>query len=452
MPYTNLLDIASLAIKWARDRGADSAEVFVQRRQGRRVDILANRISDTRYIDDVGIGVRVALGKKVGFSYTTSLSPEKVKEAIELAINQAKVSPADKYWEGLPEPSTQYTTPRDIYSSELADIDSKTLIDLVKEAIDFVRKEKNAILSRAGTSVFYEERAIANTNGVEVEDKGTHAIAVASTIIKSDTLTTPAIFEYTSSRVEKPDLLSAVKKSLERAKLCTSVSKLDKPGKYSVVFTPKAVAELFSSTIFYALRGDNVVRGRSPYHGKIGEEITSKYLTVIDDGLLVGGDNSWRFDGEGVATSRNVLVESGILRNFVFDTYWGKRIGLESTGNSVRRSYSQQPQPGYTNIVIEGGDSSLEDLLDGSVIVLYNLQGAHTANSDTGEYSVLANPGVIYKDGEPRGWLRGITVSGNIFEEVKKNISIVSREKEKAFPGIEAPWIRFDNIVVTPKA
>ena len=206
------------------------------------------------------------------------------------------------------------------------------------------------------------------------------------------------------------------------------------------------------TTIFYALRGDNVVRGRSPYRDRVGEEVVDKHLTIIDDGLLDGGDNSWRFDGEGVATSRSILVEAGVLRSFVLDTYWGKRMGTKSTGNGVRRSYSVQPQPGYTNIIIEGGDSSLEELLDGKVIVLYNLQGAHTANSDTGEYSVLANPGILYENGEPRGWLRGITVSGNMFEEVKKNIVMVSREKEKAFPGIEAPWIRFDNIVVTPKA
>jgi len=90
----------------------------------------------------------------------------------------------------------------------------------------------------------------------------------------------------------------------------------------------------------------------------------------------------------------------------------------------------------------------LDELFEGRVIVVYSVQGAHTANSSTGEYSVLANPAILYEEGEPVGWLRGLAVAGSFYNELRDNVVGLSGVVEKPYPGIWVPWIRLTGIQV----
>lgn len=450
----SLIELATLATKYAVKEGATEAEAFGVNSRGYVVSIFAGQIKELQSINDVGIGIRVAIGRRLGFAYATGTDLSLVKEAARRAVKLAKASSEDKHWRGLPEPSPVYPEPGNIYDSHLAYMNPETLVENAVALIDYVSqyKDKGVMLSRAGLGVHTVERAITNTNGVYRIDVGTHAHVVVSTIIRKDGDVTPAVFKFDSSRVTFPSVERTAERAIEVNLLCTRKVKGLEPKGYTIVYVSEALAELLSVTVLASLNGEMVVRGRSYYAGRLEQKVMDERITIVDDGTLKGGDNTWRFDGEGVAMQRKALVEKGVLKGFVFDNYWGQRAGKASTGNAVRGGYASMPSPGFTNVVMLEGDASPEELLDGRVIVVYNVQGAHTANRETGEYSVLANPAILYENGEARGWIQGATLGGNLYTELESKVELVGRLVEKPYPGIYVPWIRIRDVRVAQQS
>ncbi|BEP18655.1 TldD/PmbA family protein [Pyrofollis japonicus] len=446
------IELAVLAVRWAIREGATEAEAYVTLERGYKVSLRANKISSLEAVDDAGIGVRVAVGRRLGFSYATGLDENRVREAVREAVKQAKASPEDRFWSGLPDPSISYPEPGNMFSNVLAYTEPETVLENAKYMLSKALEQEGVQVVGGGIGVYTIERAITNSNGVYRIDSGTIAYAGIDILMKSEKVTTPAIYEIDSSRVTFPSIDGVVERALEKVKLCANIAKGVETGKYSVVLEPGVFYELLAPTVLYSLRGDILVQGRSYYAGKEGEQALSEKITIVDDGTLKGGDNTWRFDGEGVATSRKHLVEKGVVKGFIFDNYWGRRAGRESTGNAVRAGYASKPAPGYTNVIIEPGDAMPDELLEGKVLVVYQVQGAHTTNPDTGEYSVLANPAILYENGEPKGWVPGAVISGNMYSEVKNNIELVAKTLRKPFPGIYAPQIRLSNITVAIKS
>ncbi len=448
------IELAVMAVRRAMAEGATEAEAFVTYSRGYSVSIFAGKIRDVEYDDDIGVGVRVAVGKKVGFAYATGAEPGVAAEAARRAVRLARSAAPDRDWPGLPEPSPSYPDVGGIYEASLARVTPEALLDEAKSLIGFVEgyREEGVLLSRARIGASVVERAIANSNGVYQVDAGTYASVMVSTTISREGVTTPAVFVFDSSRVTMPSVERVAERAIELSRLATRRAEQPSPGRYTVVYAPQALAELLEETVLFSLRGDMAVRGRSYFRNKIGQQVLSEKITIVDDGALKGGDASWRFDGEGVATRRTVLVEEGILRSFVYDTYWGRRAGYESTGNAVRAGYASRPSVGFTNVILGEGDAAPEELLEGRVIVVYQVQGAHTASPETGEYSVLANPAILYENGEPRGWVPGLVVSGNMYQELREKVEAVGKWLEKPYPGIQLPWIRLGGVTVAPRA
>lgn len=449
------LEAAVLAVRAAMREGADEAEAYVVVERGYRVSVMAGEVKDLVVERDVGIGVRAIVGRRMGFAYATGLGLDSVRAAAREAVKRARAASADEWLRGLPEPSESYPEPGGIYEASLARVEPATLVEDVRGLLSYVADKyggKGVIVSRAGLSVGEVERAIANSNGVHRVDVGTHAYAYVSLVARDGGTVTPAVFEFDSSRVSIPSLESLADRAAERVLLCLRRYTGLEPGRYTVVYAPQALAELLEVTVFESLNGEMAVRGRSFYAGRLGEKVLSEKVTIIDDGTLKGGDGTWRFDGEGVATSRKVLVDRGVLRGFVYDSYWGGRAGTGSTGNAVRSGYSSRPRPGFTNVIVEAGDASPEELLEGRVVVVYSVQGAHTANSETGEYGVVASPAVVYENGEPLGWVPGAAVSGNMYREMLEGLEMLGRLVEKPFPGVYLPWARIGGVYVAPRS
>lgn len=445
-----LIEQLNLIIRHATSEGASEVEAYGVHVYGYMVSISAGQIMELQSINDVGTGVRAVVGKRLGFSYATGENPLLVEEAVRRAVKLAKVSSEDPYWSGLPEPSPSYPSPESIYEPSLANMRPEGLVSKAVQLIDYTSqyKDKGVILSHASLGVYVVERAVANTNGVHGVDMGTYAYVSVSTIVKRDGLTTPAVLKFDSSRTVFPSVEKVVERAVEVNMLCTRKAGSVEAGEYTVVYAPGALADLLSVTLLASLNGEMVVRGRSFYGDRLGQVVVDERITLIDDGALNGGDRSWRFDGEGVAMQRKVIIEKGVLKSFIFDNYWGRRAGKTSTGNAVREGYTSAPVPGYTNIIIEKGDASLEELLEGRVVVVESVQGAHTANRETGEYSVLANPAILYEHGEARGWIPGATLGGNLYTELQSRVELVGRTVEKPYPGVYAPWVRIQGVKV----
>jgi len=181
------------------------------------------------------------------------------------------------------------------------------------------------------------------------------------------------------------------------------------------------VVSSFLGVLSSSFFGDQVLRNRSALGGKIGQSIYSRYITVVDDGCLEGGYNSSPFDGEGSETSRIELVKDGVLRGFLYDLTSAAQAGVGGTGSAVRPAVKESPRTGASNFFIEPGSASLEQLLRdmGKGLWVRDVIGVHTADPVTGDFSLGAS-GVWIEGGKRMSPVRGVTISGNLHELLKR--------------------------------
>ena len=200
-----------------------------------------------------------------------------------------------------------------------------------------------------------------------------------------------------------------------------------------------------------AIKADSVQRNQSPFKGKIGEQVASENLTIYDDGLFPTGLRTAVFDGEGVPHQKTPVIEKGVLKNYLYDNYSAKKEGKESTGNASRAGYLSTPGIDTTNFHIIPQNKTSEQMLSevGDGLIIYYLQGAHSSNPVSGEFSVVATPAWKIKDGAIDHPCKGVMLAGNIFE-LLKNITVVGGN-ERQMGSMIAPWVIAENMRVIGK-
>lgn len=445
----SLTEYASIAVKHAISSGASEAEAYVTRTKDNEVEIQNNTIKQAYASIDSGLGIRVVVGNNIGFSYTNKLDRKSIEEAVERAIKIARASKPDPHWKGLPKPSTNYPRPEGTFSLELSRIKLENIVEKAGILLDKLLEDKRitAVWGTLTTSTW--SIAVANSNGVYQIDHGTVAVVAAEVVARENGDVTPGIFEVDLSRTTFPDVEGLAEKLREKAVKNLHPVRIDEV-KLPVIMTNYAVESIFTYTFNQAIRGDNVVRGRSPYKDKLGEKVAVEELTIIDDGTLRNGLYTSIFDAEGVARRRTVIIERGVLRNFIYDNYWAKRANTESTGNASRRDYTSTPTISPSNLVIEPGTFSEEEIVSDTRkgLLVDGLQGAHSSNPETGEFSVVATPAWYIDNGELKP-VRGIMLAGNMYELLNKITGMTKTTKQVGV--LKTPWIRFADVRVVVK-
>jgi PmbA protein len=446
-----MLYLAENAVKIALKKGAAEAEAYVYEGQATNVGIERGQITKSNRIIDRGVGVRVAVNKAVGFAYTNIIdSQNAVEDAILKALSAARASKPDQDWKGLPE-KKPYAAAEKNYDRKILSLRSEGLVDIASSMLDAaVSVNKRVFPIEGGAGAAYLASAIANSNGVAGFDRGTIMECSLAAVAKEKNRVTPVCFEFNAERAYAVDPAWVGK---EAARLAVSALKTKriKTEKTKLVLTQFALQELLYFTLINAVKADNVQRNQSPFKGRIGEKVASENVTIYDDGLFPGGLRTWAFDGEGAPQQKTTLIEKGILRGFLYDNYAAKKEGLESTGNASRAGYLSTPSIDATNFHVTSGNKTPEQLLsevdDG--LIIYYLQGAHSSNPVSGEFSVVATPAWKIRKGEIAHATRGVMLAGNIFEVVK-NVSAVA-DNERKMGQLIAPWILVENVRVIGK-
>jgi PmbA protein len=217
--------------------------------------------------------------------------------------------------------------------------------------------------------------------------------------------------------------------------------------KTPVVLDPY-VAAGFLDLISTALTSEAVQKGRSLFAGKKDTEVASGKITVIDDGTLPGGIASAPFDGEGVATSRTVLIEDGVLKGYLYNTYTAAKDGVCSTGNGVRNSFKGTPEVGVTNIFIKPGSVPAEQLFSEleKGIYITEVMGMHTANPISGDFSVGVS-GLLIEKGQLTRPVRGMALGGNIMD-LLAGVNAVGNDL-KFFGSRGSPTLRISEMTLS---
>jgi PmbA protein len=443
-----MLSLAEDAVAAALRSGAQEAEGYVYEGQASNIGIELGQISKTNRIIDRGLGIRVAANKAIGFAYTNIVDDAKaVERAVTGALSAARASKPDPDWNGLPQ-KKPYSSTAKTYDKKILALSSEELVSIAATMLDAAGQvDKRVFPIEGGVGCAYLSNAIANSYGVSGFDRGTVIECSVATLAKEGNQVTPVCFEFNASRNYVLDPAWVGK---EAAKMAVSALKTKsvetKSGK--VILTQFALQELLFYTLINAIRADSVQRGQSPFKDKIGQKVASENLTIIDDGLFAGGLRTGSFDGEGVPHQKTVVIDKGVLRNFLYDNYSAKKDGKESTGNASRAGYLSTPGIDTTNFHIMPGTKTSEEMLsevdDG--LIVYYLQGAHSSNPVSGEFSVVAAPAWKIQNGEITHCSRGVMLAGNIFE-LLKNVSVVGGN-ERQIGQLISPWLQVENVRV----
>lgn len=446
-----MLSLAEKTVKLALKKGAAEAEVYVYEGQATNIGIDLGQISKSNRIIDRGVGVRVSTNKTIGFAYTNIVDDQEALENIvSRALSAAKASKPDPDWKGFA-PKKPYSSIEKTFDSKVADLGSEDLVNVASTMLDSAGQVNKKVMAiEGGVGNAYISNAIANSNGISGFDKGTVIECSLATLAKDGNTVTPVCFEFNAARTYNLDPAWVGR---EAAKLAVSALKT-KPietKSTKLILTQFALQDLLSYTLVNAVKADSVQRNQSPFKDKIGQKVASEDLTIYDDGLFPSGMRTWMFDGEGVPHQKTPLIEKGVLRNFLYDDYSAKKDGKESTGNASRAGYLSTPSVDITNFHIMPGTKSSDEMLsqvdDG--LIIYYLQGAHSSNPVSGEFSVVATPAWKIKNGEITYASRGVMLAGNIFE-VLKNISVVA-SNERQMGQLISPWIQVENVKVIGK-
>ncbi|NJE75948.1 TldD/PmbA family protein [Thermococcus sp. ES12] len=429
----------------------DEVEIALYRSRDVSTNVELNEISMASTRSGAVTIIRGIKDKRLGLAIVDSDEESRVKEAIEQAAKMAKLNSPDEKWVSLPEPGKYRERPKPNY--ELKEASPDKLVEMLVEAIKLAReKDEHVVVAGGEGGVGWEERHIINSHGIDVFQEGGAAFFFVELVGRKGDVVTPGIFDFDARRDLNLDVEGVVERAVRKVSWAYNV-KASKNEEVPVILGPWAIAGLFSYALLPAFSGERLVKETTPLAEKVGERIASDVITLYDDPFHELAIEQTIADGEGVPTRKNVLIEEGTFRGFVWDNYWAKVYGTESTGNGKRDLRSGGINIGFHNVVIEKGRRSLEDMIAEIERGYFvdGFQGAHSSNPDNGNFAVTANPAFLIEDGEVVG-SSVFLIAGNVYELLKQ-ASEVSRE-QTVMPFMNTmitPFIKFENVKIAGK-
>ena len=451
------IELCEKVLKSAEKLGAKEAEALVVVRHAIGVEIERAEIKTCSDVMDSGLGVRAITNKKIGFAFTNILTEKEAEKTAKRAVKASKASPKDKNWKQLPE-KHKYPTVRDTYDKKLTKFTSDEAVVLCQTMIGTAYNiDKRVLPAFGGAEVTIFESICLNSHGVKVEDKGTSLVCALGTMARSKTQVSPMCFEFKASRRYEPDPKWVAKEAARFAIDAINVGKAE-AGRFPILLDPFALQSILTYTLVQSVKGDIVARGRSIFKNKIGKKIAGENVTIYDNGILPGGLRSGRMDMEGVPRQKTPIIEGGILRGFLYNNYWARLEGKESTGNAGRGGgglslppYGTIPNINPTNIQLKAGafteDELLEEVKNGYYV--RNVQGAHQSNPETGEFSVALAPAWRIQKGKITHAVKGVMIAGNAYDMLKK-IAALGKETRQVGTFI-APKVVISELNVITK-
>jgi PmbA protein len=410
-----LLDIANDSIKQAIAAGATDAECTIAEGEEFSAQVRLGEVETIKQAASRGMGLRILIGNNTGSSYTSDLSPEGVKQMVSQAIELAAVTTPDPF-AGLPDPGEFGAIPGDLqlYSADVAELEASTKIDIARRAESAALEFDPRITNSEGGSFdsHLGRRVFANSRGFAGEYSSSYCSISASPIAKLGEQMERDYWYHSARRfadLEQPDYIG--RRAAERTLRRLGAVKVETQ-KVPVIFEPR-VARSMIGHIFEAIEGRSVYRQSTFLANKLGERVAAPGITVIDDGTIPGLFGTQPFDDEGIPTRRTRVIENGVLKSYLLNTYSAHKLGLKSTGNASR-GITGNAGVGHGNFYLVAGTRSPEELIASIPNGFYvtELIGSGV-NIATGDYSRGA-AGLWIRNGELAYAVSEVTIAGTL--------------------------------------
>lgn len=420
------------------------AEIYLIQAHSLTVELSDEKIESIEQASTEGLGLRVIDRGGLGFSYTTDLGL--IDRVIEEASLNARYATRDRY-NLLPQRASSYPKVN-IYDEDLNRVSLKEKIERIKRAsraaLEYDRRIRKVYKTAYHDATY--RISILNSEGLEVSYSGT-SCSISLMAIAQEKKESQSGSEFDIQRFYQKLKVEEIGRRAAQKALSLLGAKKIKTQKIPILLDP-LVGSSFVGLIANALSAEAVQRKRSLFRAKLDKRVGTRELNIIDDGILKEGLGSAPCDDEGVPTSRKTLIEKGILRDYLYNTYTAAKEKKSSTGNGMRGSFKSLPGIGATNLFISAGRRSKEELIKGMGRGLYVTEtlGMHTADPISGDFSIGVN-GQWVEKGKVSYPICGVTMSGNLMELLK---SIEEVGSDLRFVGnIGSPSIYISGMMIS---
>ena len=440
-----------LLLQKAKQEGFSESEVYYTKGESISISVYEEEIDKYNISKSFGLSFRGIYKDKMGYSFTEIID----EEAIDMLIKNAKESAVaieNEDEQFIYEGDKEYKSVK-TYSDKLENIDTAKLIDIALNLEKECKLYSDKVVNVNGCKVSYStsDYGITNSKGLDLNTKSNLLCAYVVPIVKHENQKYDGTGYIVASSIDeiapKEKAKQGVKEALSKIGARSIPSK-----KYKGIIYNEAMVSLLKtfSSIF---SGDSAQKGLSLLKDKEGEIIASELLTIVDDPLLDNGLGSAPFDDEGVATYRKEIISNGKLETLLHNLKTANKDNIKTTGNGFKSSYSSSVGVSPTNLFIQKGEYSLEELMNklGEGVMITDFAGLHSgANSITGDFS-LAAKGYYIKDGKKQYPIEQITVAGNYFELIK-DIKAIGNDLNFPMSSFGAPSILVNTLSIAGKA
>jgi PmbA protein len=438
-------DICSFVLKEAEKRGADYCEAYGASNKESEVFIENNDLKQSKSHKTDGLGIRVFVNGSLGFSSTNILEKEHIRNAVTHAIKLARVSPSDKF------NSMPYSRTVKLLNG-IYDRKSESFIasDTVKMAVDMLDAaksyDKRISVDSGNFTSSVMTHALLNSNGIRTKE----TISAFSWSIMGMAIEGSEVsnfdFQFGGTHNVKDIDVYSTSREFSKSVIDSLGSKKIESFKGEMLLTPSAVTELIQDVLAYSINSQTVQKEASKFEGQLGKSVSSDLLTLIDDATDINGLGASSFDREGVPHQRNIIIEKGILKKFLYNTYTANKGDTKSTGNAGG-SPKTPPMVSTTNVIIKAGKTRADNLISemDKGIIINRFSG--NVNAVNGDFSGVVKGGQYIENGNIEYAVKELMVAGNVFDALN-DLTGISKEQKVLSDSI-LPYMRFNNVSFT---
>jgi PmbA protein len=455
-PHLTALDLESLAadvVALAVKAGASDAEAVAREGDEFSVNVRMGQVETLQESGSRGLGLRVFLGLRSASASTSDLTTDGIRQLVEGAINLAKITEEDPF-AGLPESGEFGSLPGDLhlYYEDVYSLPGAERIEWARraEAAALAADPRMTNSDGGNFDASTGRKVLANSRGFVGGYRSSYAgVSAAPLAMDANGQMQRDGWWSSARRLANLDSPESVGQEAARRALRRLGARRVPTQRVPIVFAPEAAQSLIGS-VFEAASGDAIWRGASFLAGRLGETIAAPGLTIVDDNTMLlptgaGGFGTSPFDDEGLPSLCTVVVEKGILRNYLLNTYTARKLGMKSTHNAAR-GLAGTPGIGCGNLYLEPGNLSKEQILGEVPAGLYvtSLMGSGV-NIVTGDYSRGA-VGLWIENGQFTHAVEEVTIAGNL-GEMLRNIAAIGNDL--VFRGaVASPTLRIDGMTI----
>jgi PmbA protein len=424
-------------LKIARQQKAEEAEAYLVSNRVLTVRLVNNSVFEAKGVHDIGVGIRVVKEKGLGFSSTADFASKSLKKAVKAALDAAKTRKLPfKY--SFPSPAKPPKV-RGVYDPNLAKMPSDKAVDLAYQMVEESLAYNRKIKDNAGVfNLVVYQTLIMNSHGLKAEDKGTFFEASLTATPKRGARSAEGA-EATAGRSLKELRPEEIGRNAAEMAVSGLKAQALKEGTYQLILDPEPAVDIDGYVSF--LCSPMIARLYYPlFLDKLGKKVGSEKLTVVDDPLMPNGIGSSPIDDEGLPSQKIIIMERGVIKNFVYDTFYGAMEKKTPTASGARaafavgvssfpgKNYNGEPIPIPRNPYIMPGDWKREEIIEDTKegLLVKRFHYTRLTNPTRGDFTSVLRMGLYQiKNGEIASALKKSRLIDNLLN-ILKNVDAVS--------------------------